>query len=41
MDMTIPSIILFGAMGLSLSMIPAIWRDAIECVKEVLLEEDD
>jgi hypothetical protein len=39
--MIIPSIILFGAIGLGLSMIPAIWRDGIECIKEVLMGEDD
>jgi hypothetical protein len=41
MDMTIPAIILFGAMGIGLAMTPSIFRDVCECVKEVFGEEED
>ncbi len=39
MDMTIPSIILFSAMGLGLAMIPSIVRDSITTIKEIFQED--
>ena len=41
MDMTIPAIILFGAMGVGLAMTPSIFREFWECVKEAFREEED
>lgn len=38
MDMTIPAIILFLAMGTGFAMMPSIWRDGVECIKEVIQE---
>jgi hypothetical protein len=38
MDMTIPSIILFGCLFAGLAMIPYIVKDSIQDVKEVLKE---
>jgi hypothetical protein len=41
MDMTIPAIILFLAMGVGLAMTPSIFGDIGECVKEAFREEED
>lgn len=41
MNWIIPAIVLFSAMGLGLAMIPSIWRDFIECVKEAFGEVED
>ena len=40
MDMTIPSIVLFGAMVMGLSMIPSIFRDFIDEVKKAFAKEE-
>ncbi len=40
MDMTIPAIVLFGAMGLGLAMTPSIFRDFIDEVKDAFSKEE-
>ena len=41
MDMTIPSIILFGAMFSGLAMIPMLWREGMDTLKEHFNSKDD
>lgn len=41
MDMTIPGIILFTAMGLGLAMTPSIFREFWDCVKDAFGKEQE